>query len=56
MPIVPALRRWKLEDLMMEANLGYIARLSLKNKQKIPKKMLVILLPVELLTFPLKHP
>jgi hypothetical protein len=35
MPVIPALRRLRQEDLECEAILGYIARLCLKKKKKV---------------------
>jgi hypothetical protein len=33
MSVIPALRWWTQEDLKLKANLGYIARPCLKNKE-----------------------
>jgi hypothetical protein len=37
MPVIPVLRRLRLEDCEFQENLGYITRTYLKKKKKSPK-------------------
>jgi hypothetical protein len=39
MPVIPALRRQRLEDRWLQASPGYIVRLCLKNKERSTKTM-----------------
>jgi hypothetical protein len=44
MPVIPALRKLKKEDLQFEASLGYVARHHLKKKKNLKTSSMFLLI------------